>query len=80
MELFIEIIGWIGMVMIVAAFVWKRKLPPMTLAVMNFVGATLLGVSLIFKEAWAGVALEAVWMVVAANDFRIACRRGSPKA
>ncbi|MBY0313381.1 MAG: hypothetical protein K2W85_15035 [Phycisphaerales bacterium] len=79
MALFFEIIGFIGAAMIVAAFVGKRKLPGKSLAAINFVGAGLLGATMFYKTAWAGVALEIVWMSVAINDF-VAAAKGKPSA
>lgn len=69
MALYFEIIGFIGASMIVAAFMGKRRVSAKPLAIINFVGAGLLGAAMVYKTAWSGVALEAVWMVVAVTDF-----------
>lgn len=78
MELVFEVIGFVGAAMIVTAFACKKKLPARPLAVINFVGAGLLGATMVYKTAWSGVALELVWMGVAVSDFLIAGRAKTP--
>jgi hypothetical protein len=69
MDTLFATLGWIGMILIVTAFVLKDHPRKAVVALMNIVGATLLGASLVHKEAWAGVALEVVWVAVALKDL-----------
>lgn len=78
MELFFQINGFIGAAMIVAAFMWKRSIPAKPLALINFIGAALLGATMFYKTAWSGVALEVVWMAVAVSDFLKAGKAKDP--
>ena len=70
MNLLVDILGWSGTILIIAAYylVSNGKLPASgkLYQVLNLVGAVLLGVNVFYKQAWPAVALEAVWVLIAA--------------
>ncbi len=66
----LAILGWAGMILIVAAYAMKRRWPLRTLASVNILGSLLLGASLLSSRAYPGVALQAVWIVISLNDLR----------
>ena len=74
--IWLQVIGWIGTAMIIIAFAFKRKLAPAHAALINIVGASLLGASQVADKAWPGVALEVVWVGVAMWDLFAAFRGG----
>ena len=74
--MWLDLIGWIGTAMIIIAFAFKRKLAPAHAAMINIVGASLLGTSQVADKAWPGVALEVVWVGVAMWDLFAAFRAG----
>ena len=64
----IGIIGWLGTILIVSAYflnISKRlSQESKTYLLINILGSTLLATSLITKQSWDGVALQAVWILI----------------
>lgn len=75
MEWILESLGWIGMVLIVLAYALKHRMPPVRLAVVNFVGSMCLGVMLFSKQAWPGVTLQVIWCTISVIDLLAARRK-----
>lgn len=68
MNAFWDIAGWIGAALVVGAYATVSITARTNTGthVMNFVGAVLLLVASAVKDAWFSVALNAVWIVIAA--------------
>jgi hypothetical protein len=64
----LDIIGWLGMGLIILAYflnITKRLSCTSRLYLLiNIVGSILLGLGLIEKQAWSGVALQLVWIII----------------
>ena len=69
MEILINISGWVGTVLIVIAYylVSANKIPvtDKNYQWLNLVGSVLLGVNVLYRQAWPAFALEVVWGVIA---------------
>lgn len=69
MELFVQVIGWIGTFLIILAYalVSTKKLEGNSTAyqVINLCGALGVGASVFYQKAWAALALEIVWAIIA---------------
>ena len=69
MEILINISGWAGTVLIVIAYylVSANKIPvtDKNYQWLNLVGSVLLGVNVLYRQAWPAFALEVVWGVIA---------------
>lgn len=67
-KLLIEIIGWIGMMLIVGAFAaisYHVVDAGLTYQLANVVGSTCLGIQLYTKRAWPPFGLQIVWIGIA---------------
>ena len=68
-KLFIEICGWSGTLLIVAAYyfvsVKRLNVSDSKYQLMNIAGATGLGINVFYKEAWPALVLEIVWGSIA---------------
>jgi hypothetical protein len=69
MDILIHIAGWAGMILIVLAYylVSNKKLIPTGRLYqwMNLIGSASIGVHVLYQRAWAAVALEIVWALIA---------------
>ncbi len=69
MEIFIEISGWIGTVMIVSAyFLVSREYVTgknRIYQLMNLLGAIGVGLNVFHQEAWPALALQITWGIIA---------------
>lgn len=69
MELFIQIVGWIGTILIVLAYFLvsnqyvnsKSK----TYQLVNLFGAIGVGINVFYQEAWPALALQITWAIIA---------------
>lgn len=65
----IEIIGWIGTVLVVTAYflVSSERLKPKAVSyiLMNLFGAIFIGVNVFVNQAWPALGLQIVWGAVA---------------
>jgi hypothetical protein len=64
-----QVLGWIGMVLLLVAFARKDTLSKRRYALMNLVGAILVGVSALEQQAWPPLALEVAWAGIALRDL-----------
>lgn len=68
-KMILDILGWLGTVMIIIAFFCNTsqllKSTSLTYQLFNIVGSIFLGASLFQKQAWSGVALQTVWILIA---------------
>ena len=69
MKLFIEICGWSGTLLIVAAYylvsVKRLNVSSTKYQLLNIAGAVGLGINVFYKEAWPALVLEIVWGSIA---------------
>ncbi len=69
MKLLIEIIGWTGSFMVIAAYglnsYQKIKSDSMIFLLFNFVGGLLLILYTYYKETYASTFLNVVWVIIA---------------
>jgi hypothetical protein len=69
MELFIQIAGWTGTILIVGAFFLnsnnKLSSGDKTYQLMNLFGAICIGINVFHNHAWPAVALQVVWGLIA---------------
>lgn len=63
------LLGWIGMGMLLAAYGGRDRLPPRTYAVLNLVGATLVGIDCYDNRTWPAFALETAWAAIAVHQL-----------
>ena len=73
----IDICGWIGMILIVSAYVFislfkqdkekadKEKKRDMLYQILNLLGAVFMAIGLLPKNAWFSFALQVVWGLIA---------------
>jgi len=65
----IQIIGWIGTFLIVAAYflVTYKKIDPAgrNYALMNLFGAIGIGINVFYHHAWPAVIMEIIWALIA---------------
>jgi hypothetical protein len=68
MELFIQIVGWIGTFLVVCAyFLVSNKKVSSTSSVyqlMNLFGAIGVGINVYYAGAWPSVALQVIWGII----------------
>lgn len=73
MEIFVQISGWIGMVLILGAyFLISRKMvdsQSYTYHLVNLFGAIGLIINTYYQEAWPVVALNTVWVAIAVSTL-----------
>lgn len=69
MEIFTQIIGWIGAFLIVLAYFLvsykKVKSDSRTYQAMNLIGAIGVGVNASYQEAWPSFVIQIIWSVIA---------------
>ncbi len=69
----IEIIGWVGTFLIVLAYflVSNKKIDGASkiYQTMNLLGAIFVGMNVYYHQAWASVALQIVWGIIAIVDL-----------
>lgn len=69
MKLLIEIIGWVGSFMVIAAYglnsYQKIKSDSMLFLLFNFMGGLLLILYTYYKETYASTFLNVVWVIIA---------------
>lgn len=69
MELFINILGWIGSIEVVAAYALnssqKIKSDSITFQTLNLTGAIFLIINSIYKEAYPFTFINTVWAIIA---------------
>lgn len=69
MNLLIEIIGWVGMFLVVLAYylVSHKNISGSSSVyqLMNLVGAVFVGVNVYYNQAWSSFALQCVWATIA---------------
>jgi len=63
------ILGWIGMMLLLAAYAGRHGMGPRTYALLNLVGASLVGVVCFAEQAWPAFALEIAWAGIAIRDM-----------
>lgn len=67
-ETFLEIIGWIGTILVVFAFYLstsnKLDVKSKTYLLMNIIGSVFVGANVLYKGAYPAVALNAVWILI----------------
>jgi len=69
MNLFIDILGWIGSLEVIAAYglnsYQKIKSDSLTFQLLNLTGSTFLIINSIYKEAYPFTFINTVWCVIA---------------
>ncbi len=69
MEIFTESIGWIGTVLIVAAYFLvstnRISATSKNYQLLNFFGAIAVGVNVFYQSAWPAFTLQVVWAIIA---------------
>ena len=69
MEIFAQIVGWIGAFLVVLAYflVSYKKVQgdSMVYQLMNLVGAIGVGINTSYQEAWPSFAIQIVWGIIA---------------
>lgn len=68
MDIFFDIIGWVGSGLVVAAYFLlsaKKLKAGLTYQIMNFLGALFIAIGLFPKNAWFSFALQVVWGIIA---------------
>lgn len=68
-ELIVEIIGWIGMLLVLLAYflitIKKTSRESKLYHSMNLIGALFLGINTLINEAYPSTALNVVWILIA---------------
>lgn len=64
-----QIVGWIGMILLLVAYGGRRRFAPHTYAILNLIGASGLIVLTFVQAAWPAFALEVVWAIIAIRDL-----------
>jgi uncharacterized membrane protein len=69
MILFIEIIGWIGSVLVLIAYflnlAGKLSAESLTYKLLNIFGSIFLIIITFYKEAWQSMAVNVIWAAIA---------------
>lgn len=69
MELFVEIIGWVGAAAVLIAYglnsTGKMKADSVVFQVLNLVGAVFLIVRTWFDQSWPSMIINIVWTIIA---------------
>ncbi len=69
MNMVLDMIGWVGTLLIVAAYYLiscgKLKTDSWMYQIMNLAGAVAVGASVFSKQAWPALVLEIVWAGIA---------------
>lgn len=73
MELFAQIVGWVGTLLVIAAYFLisnkKIKGDNDLYEMMNLFGAIGVGINVFYQRAWPAVALQVVWGIIAIASF-----------
>ena len=73
MEIFIQILGWVGTLLIVLAYYLsshkKINIHETPYKLMNLVGAICIGINVFHQSAWPSVALQSIWALVAISSL-----------
>ncbi|MBR3164007.1 hypothetical protein IKF15_01760 [Candidatus Saccharibacteria bacterium] len=67
-ELFFDIIGWIGMILVLVAYILlslNKIKNGYTYQILNFLAALLMAIGLFPKNAWFSFTLQVVWGLIA---------------
>ena len=67
-ELFFDIIGWIGMILVLVAYILlslNKIKNGYIYQILNFLAALLMAIGLFPKNAWFSFALQVVWGLIA---------------
>jgi len=70
-KLKVEILGWIGSVLILIPYMFSERLGNITDTVMNVSGASAVLVSCIPKKAWQSIILNSVWIITTIYNFSL---------
>lgn len=69
MELFFQVVGWIGMALVVSAYFLTTRQYVITKGktdeFMNLFGAIGLGISVFHQQAWPAFVLQVIWGLIA---------------
>jgi hypothetical protein len=69
MELFINILGWVGSVSVIGAYglnsYQKIKSDSLSFQLMNLAGGVLLIINSVYKEAYPFTFINTVWVIIA---------------
>lgn len=69
MEIIMQIIGWVGTILIITAYflVSKNKVDgnSNSYQIMNLVGAVCLGINVYYVQSWPALALQVMWGAIA---------------
>ena len=69
MEILIQIIGWVGTILIISAYflVSSKKIQSSSYSyqMLNFIGAVAVGISVFYQHAWSALALQIAWVIIA---------------
>jgi len=69
MEIFSNIIGWIGTIFIVLAYFLvsnnKIKATDVVYQLMNLFGAIGVGINVFYQQAWPSFSLQIIWAIIA---------------
>lgn len=72
MKLLIEIIGWIGSVLVIGAYALnsyqKIKSDSFPFQMMNLIGGILLIINSVYKEAYPFTFINLIWVVIAVTS------------
>ena len=73
MEISIQLIGWIGTLLIVLAYflVSNKKLSGSSkyYQLLNLLGAIAVGVNVFHQQAWPALALQVIWAIIAITSL-----------
>ena len=82
MEIFIQILGWIGTLLIIGAYylVSRNSVDGKNRVyqLMNFFGSSLLLIHVFHQRAWPAVALQLVWMTIALYTLSHTRKKDTP--
>ena len=74
MELFIELIGWLGTILIVLSYLLvssgKLKGTAPKFLYMNILGAIAIAIHVYFKQSWPAFSLQIVWIIISLSALR----------
>jgi hypothetical protein len=70
-KLKVEVLGWIGSILILIPYMFSERLDNITDAVMNVSGASAVLVSCIPKKAWQPIILNSVWIITTIYNFSL---------
>ena len=69
MEIFSQIIGWVGTFLVVLAYylISTRKIDASShhYQLLNFFGAIGIGVNVFYQQAWPALTLQIIWAIIA---------------